>query len=446
MSCWQTVQDYALRSVGIGERLLPRGDFNVCQQFTLIGSGLIWNGADAAVEEAKRFTWQIDSIVDDETNLAISWSATYDGVAVNPCNATVSADNPVFHVPRGGSGGTFSMLRSYAQGDDFILGQSEGAPGQPTSINLDTENTVCDGLVATTTIAADDYDSVGATVGRVAIQGKPGVVSPANPAALLRVRVPTPTFDWVLGTNNPAVARRNVVDTSKCLGCHVGSLYQHGGNRVDNVDVCMLCHNAASNEKNVRVGMGVDASEAYDGKVGETFELKTMLHRVHSSTYDWNPDPDVEEYNPPYLVYRNRGVYAFAHDESVLPNWEVGEACVHSSGRTGRRVSGADPTVDDSCQPHNFEAPTYPRSLNECAACHTADFMVIPDQTKSMASTTDAGSTVWENRLDDTLQGAATTACVTCHADGASKGHAYQNSWTPQKFPEGRQTIIDAVN
>ena len=43
MSCLQTVQDYALRAVGIGERLLPREDFTLCQQFTLIGSGMIWN-------------------------------------------------------------------------------------------------------------------------------------------------------------------------------------------------------------------------------------------------------------------------------------------------------------------------------------------------------------------------------------------------------------------
>ncbi|MGI3168097.1 ABC transporter permease [Pseudooceanicola sp. C21-150M6] len=43
MSCIQTIQDYALRSIGIGERLLPKSDFTLCQQFTLIGSGLIWN-------------------------------------------------------------------------------------------------------------------------------------------------------------------------------------------------------------------------------------------------------------------------------------------------------------------------------------------------------------------------------------------------------------------
>ena len=43
MSCAQTVADYGLRAIGIGERLLPRSDFTLCQQFTLIGSGMMWN-------------------------------------------------------------------------------------------------------------------------------------------------------------------------------------------------------------------------------------------------------------------------------------------------------------------------------------------------------------------------------------------------------------------
>ena len=43
MTCWETVQAYGLRSIGIGENLLPKSDFTLCQQFTLIGSGLIWN-------------------------------------------------------------------------------------------------------------------------------------------------------------------------------------------------------------------------------------------------------------------------------------------------------------------------------------------------------------------------------------------------------------------
>ncbi|NDV01692.1 ABC transporter permease [Pseudoroseicyclus tamaricis] len=43
MTCLETIQAYALRSIGLGERLLPREDFTLCQQFTLIGSGMLWN-------------------------------------------------------------------------------------------------------------------------------------------------------------------------------------------------------------------------------------------------------------------------------------------------------------------------------------------------------------------------------------------------------------------
>ena len=43
MSCFETLQAYAFRSLGYGERLLPRSDFTLCDQFVLIGSGLIWN-------------------------------------------------------------------------------------------------------------------------------------------------------------------------------------------------------------------------------------------------------------------------------------------------------------------------------------------------------------------------------------------------------------------
>ena len=397
--------------------------------------GIIWDGVDTSVTEGAKFDWEITGIVDDGTNLAISWQASYDGVGVDPCNDTPAAGAPAFHAipPFTFAGDTdpsnrnnLSMLRNYAQGDDFILGRSTSAPGQALNVGLSVDNTTCAGGVATTTIPVDDVDA-SVDRGIVALQGKPWIVAvdPSDEDGVMQVRAKTPTYEWTVGDGAPPVAsRRDVVDTGECLKCHVGSLYQHGGNRVDNVDMCILCHNSASNEKNVRVGMGVDASEAYDGKVGETFEMKTMLHRVHSAG---------EAGSPPYLVYRNRGIYAFAPDTTGLPNWP---------GTGQQVVFGSDPAFTTN---HNFHAPTYPRALNACTACHTEDFAVIPDQTQAMATTTDAGSDEWINQLDDTLQGAATTACITCHKDGASKGHAYQNSWTPQEFPEGRETIIDAV-
>ena len=43
MSCWDTIADYGLRAIGIGLRGLPKTDFTLCQQVTLIGSGMIWN-------------------------------------------------------------------------------------------------------------------------------------------------------------------------------------------------------------------------------------------------------------------------------------------------------------------------------------------------------------------------------------------------------------------
>ncbi len=42
-SCAQTFQDYALRAIGEGARLLPKSDFTLCEHVVLIGSGLIWN-------------------------------------------------------------------------------------------------------------------------------------------------------------------------------------------------------------------------------------------------------------------------------------------------------------------------------------------------------------------------------------------------------------------
>jgi polar amino acid transport system permease protein len=43
MTCAEAFQAYALRSLGIGERMLPRTDIGFCEQAVLIGSGLIWN-------------------------------------------------------------------------------------------------------------------------------------------------------------------------------------------------------------------------------------------------------------------------------------------------------------------------------------------------------------------------------------------------------------------
>jgi OmcA/MtrC family decaheme c-type cytochrome len=390
--------------------------------------GVIWNGIDTSVVEGDKIQMTITNIVDNGTDLAISWAATYAGVAVDPCNATAGATAPVFHNRQGGN---LSMLRSYAVGDDFIIGTAN-APGQPNAVNVTTTNTTCTGNVATTTIPVDAAIEDG-TRGMVALQGKP-VVPNADPsaAAPMAVRAVTPIREWVVGTGAlPAETRREIADTNDCRSCHVGSIYQHGGNRVDNVVMCAMCHNSASTEQNVRTDFygGLTAAESYDGLVGQTYELKTMLHAIHAA------DPDEPVGTRPIVIYRSRGIYAFAPDVSLLQNWP---------GTGSQPVFGSDDgTGQPRMQTHYFTAPTYPRPISECGACHVDGFQTIPDQAKAVATTLDTGSVLWQDLTDDVLQGAGAASCVSCHQGTDARGHAYQNGWTPQAFENGRQTIIE---
>jgi OmcA/MtrC family decaheme c-type cytochrome len=421
--------------------------------------GIIFNGDDTSVTEGAKFNWTITGIVDNGTNLSISWAAKYNGVDVNPCNATAAVGAPVFHAA---AGGNLSMLRSYFQGDDPVLGQDPNAPGQALAVNVTTTNTTCTGNVATTVIPVNT--GITATRGIVALQGKPRVVT-ANITTPTMVRAKTPVREWVVGTGAlPAQARRAIANSGECVGCHVGSLYQHGGNRVDNVDMCVICHNSASSEQNVRVGMGVTASEAYDGLVGQTYEFKTMLHAIHS----------VGDAAGAFAIYRTRGIYAWAPEGLTPPNWAAGTKCAVASpippattpaasvvlnptttppagtsfGTPGNIVYGASTNADGTyptvaCQPHNLYHPTYPRDTKQCSGCHVAGFGTIPDQAKAVATTMDAGVAPWLNQLDDSLQGASAAACTSCHSTTDSRGHAYQNGWTPQTFEKGRQTILE---
>lgn len=397
--------------------------------------GIIFGGEDVSVTEGAKFTWQITKVVDNKATgkLEISWTATYPtaGTPVDPCNATASATAPVFFnmATFPANEGGLSMLRSYAQGDDYILGQSTSAPGQALAVNVTTANTTCAANVATTLITRDNMPD--GTRGVVAIQGKPLLPVPVGMSnehweySTMYVRVPSPTYEYAVGTGDPVTPRRAIADTKQCLGCHVGSLYQHGNNRVDNVSLCIICHNSASSDQSNRVLMGVTASEAYDGKVGQTFEFKTLLHAIHSAGQGLAP----------IVIYRTRGIYAWAADKAMLPNWPA------TTDPT--LVYGGDPAVPQATQVHNFYSPTYPRLVNDCSACHVANFDTVPDQDTAVATTIDAGAAPWQNKIDDSLQGASAAACTSCHSSTDAKGHAYQNGWTPQTFENGRQTILD---
>ena len=415
--------------------------------------GLIWDGADQSVEQGKRLAMAILSVTPTAPNLVITWGATWDGAPFNPCNADVAA-GPVFFgltadTATGQAGSNMSILQAYALANDWVNDGNGTSPGQPaSSVTLTSTNTTCNGNVATTTVAAV---TTTATKGTVALQGKAQTAfaptaGTANAVIQLRSASPTKEFTVADGTA-PATPRRAIVDVKKCNACHLGTLYQHGGNRVDSTDLCVMCHNPASSEKNVRVNMGVDAAEAYDGQVGQTYDLRTMVHAIHSAG----------ETGMPLVYYRTNGVYFFGSAEALakVASWP-GTGCqiVAGSGApstaTGTQCDTANTTA--VTKNHNFIEIHYPRALNDCMACHVDGSVQIPDPAQAVAVTyNDAGADPWAAQLDDVLMGPSTASCMSCHASGDSatqfglRTHAYGQGWVPTTFENGRQTLIDAV-
>ena len=95
--------------------------------------GIIYGRRRPLRHRGKNFNWRSPaSSTTDDGNLTISWTATYRR-ARRSIRATRLRPRtaPVFYPfgPNTANEGTLSMLRSYAQGDDYVLGQAN-APGQ----------------------------------------------------------------------------------------------------------------------------------------------------------------------------------------------------------------------------------------------------------------------------------------------------------------------------
>lgn len=425
--------------------------------------GLVYDGIDLSVSEGAKTVMTINEVKKVDNNLVIKWGATFNGVATDPCFAgPATSSKPAFagmrtvvdHDTNQTLMHNFSFLKSFFVGDDVVNGANGNAsPGQPNNVavvfpnqpastaggTVPTPNTTCTATEATTTIPLNAAEQALAATSeklRVGLQGKP-VLKHDTINKWFYLRAKSPVYDLDLKTNAKAATYRrgstnqynSVTETDKCLKCHVGSLYQHGGNRVDNVELCIMCHNEASSEQNVRFDTyGIkDASKTYDGKIGQTYGLKTMLHRVHASG-----SPYVG--NKPFVIYRGMGIYGFALNEAVLINWP--------GAGLDKPVANSNPPKKNT---HNFATAHYPRPLNDCFACHASNFSRIPDATKAVATTIDAGVAPWDNQLDDKLQGPAAAACTSCHVSSSAATHAAQFGWQPTTFEKGRQTLIDAA-
>ena len=143
-------------------------------------------------------------------------------------------------------------------------------------------------------------------MGRIAIEGRPvcnGLIGcpPGPPYANIPVRSEVVDFKFLsVATPTTAVVRdprRVIVDfETKCKTCHNGKsldreglpiprLSLHGGNRNENLKLCVMCHNPNQTDVPNRL---VTADARTSGP--ETpLDMKTMIHSIHSGGFREKP-------------------------------------------------------------------------------------------------------------------------------------------------------------
>ncbi len=356
-------------------------------------------------------------------NVTFTWTAERLSAAVDPCNTDLAA-GPVFT--------DLGAYLAYPKGDDWVNEFVGSSPGQPASAkNLFTSlATTCAANVATTTGLEIDPDATYSTTALLAIGGKPidqdtfliGTTATDN---AFFIRFPSPTYAFTKADGSPAAARRDAVNTDRCLRCHRGTLYQHGGDRVDNEQLCVICHNPSSADKNnrleryqiVNADNTVNTDATYDGKTSETYDLRTMLHGIHGVEHR------VEHGGNPWVIYRSRGIYAFVpqlYEEIDGDVFAVDYPKPTGWPDDGMTIYGS---LNGSTIAHNWVVVHYPKPANECEACHDPGKYGIPDQAEAVALTVEPGAS-YPDQSDDIVRGPAAAACTACHNDAPVQVHA----------------------
>ena len=153
------------------------------------------------------------------------------------------------------------------------------------------------------------------------------------------------------------LASREVVGDMNCNACH-DSLRAHGGQRQD-VTVCLLCHTAGSEDKNV-VGVA-------GGTPGVSIDFKVMIHKIHNGAHlpsvngiATNVDGS-RDYAATPVPYEVVGYKNYIHDYSAIefPRWPSIDYPMPADLGTSL-LTGAEQDLEE-IQRHG---------VTDCAACH----------------------------------------------------------------------------
>jgi OmcA/MtrC family decaheme c-type cytochrome len=235
-----------------------------------------------------------------------------------------------------------------------------------------------------------------APIGNVAvvIEGHPGLVTTGPGATAIPV---TSVSSYANVGGATPVARRVVVDIAKCDVCH-SNLAEHGTNRNNNTQVCVVCHNPASTDVGSRQTL---TAPGIDGAWEQSIDFKVMIHSIHDGN-------NLAAASSPFVIYGYGG--------SV----------------------------------NNFSTVVYPGYINRCDACHVGTSYYPVSDTTVQATTYTTGLSKQAPPLTAVGNPISTSAnmalCSACHRDygyATTESHIEQNggSIAVLKDAEGR-TIL----
>lgn len=256
------------------------------------------------------------------------------------------------------------------------------------------------------------------------------------------------TADFLIGTG--ALQPREVVAQDNCNQCHE-SLRAHGELRRD-VKLCVLCHTAGSEDKNVGSVAG--------GTPGVSMDFKVMIHKIHNGAHlpsvlgvSTNPDGtrDYDATAQPYQVVGfGNSIHDFSHVK--FPVWpSLNIAMPRDAGYTA--LSSTNRAKEDNIR----------LGVVACDKCHGDPDGAGPltgpaqgDLYKSQSARASCGSchddVVWGQNYTANTQTMGAQAndsnCLLCHApsgDPLAVEDAHRHPLYDETFNPGLNVDVSAV-
>ncbi len=185
----------------------------------------------------------------------------------------------------------------------------------------------------------------------------------------------------IRGVGSEGTPRREKADINKCNACHE-RIELHGGNRVNNLNVCATCHNPNATDVNRRV------PDAPDGLAERSIALSYLIHGIHMG----------EKLSGDHLLW-----YGFGNSE------------------------------------HDFKHVKFPNDIANCETCHNPGTYELPIDDSALAVTvrTYDRALTWSTDIAAAKQGAEDdlnvtptgAACIGCHDSSSTQAHAMASSY-----------------